>query len=56
MEKKNEENINDDKIKTETKKSSSFLADLKNFSFDTIKIVVISTSNLIFLNETNIKY
>jgi len=42
MEEENKENINSDEIKIEKKKSSSFLSDLKDFSFDTIKIVVIS--------------
>ena len=42
MEQENKENINNNEVKTENKKSSSFLSDLKDFSFDTIKIVVIS--------------
>lgn len=42
MEQENKENINSDEMKTEKKKDNSFLIDLKDFSFDTIKIVVIS--------------
>ncbi len=43
MEQENKENINSDEKKIkEIKKNSSFLSDLKDFSFDTIKIIVIS--------------
>ena len=43
MEQENKKNTNGDKAKIEeTKKSSSFLSDLKDFSFDTIRIIVIS--------------
>ena len=38
----NKENINNDEIKTEKKKDNSFFSDLKDFSFDTIKIIIIS--------------
>ncbi|MEA1937386.1 MAG: signal peptidase I [Patescibacteria group bacterium] len=42
-EENNKENINNNKTEIKkTEKSSSFLSDLKDFSFDTIKIVVIS--------------
>lgn len=42
MEQENKENINSDETKIEKEKNRSFLTDLKDFSFDTIKIVVIS--------------
>ena len=42
MEEENKKNINDDKVEIEKKENNSFLSDLKDFSFDTIKIIVIS--------------
>ncbi len=42
MKEENEKNINDDKVEIKKEESNSFLSDLKDFSFDTIKIVVIS--------------
>ena len=42
MKEENKEDINSNETKIEKNKNSSFLSDLKDFSFDTIKIVVIS--------------
>ena len=42
MEEENKKDVNNNETKTNKEKSNSFLSELKNFSFDTIKIVVIS--------------
>ena len=42
MKEENKKNIKNDEIKNNEEKSNSFLSELKDFSFDTIKIVVIS--------------
>ena len=42
MEEENKENVNDNKLKTKEKKGGSFFSELKDFSFDTIKIIIIS--------------
>ena len=42
IEEENEKDIKSDETKIKKKKSNSFLSDLKDFSFDTIRIVVIS--------------
>jgi len=42
MEEKNKKDINSSKIKTGEEKGNSFFSELKDFSFDTIKIIVIS--------------
>lgn len=42
MEEDNKKDMNSDEAKTNKEESTSFLSDLKDFSFDTIKIIVIS--------------
>ena len=42
MEEENKKDINGDEAKNNEEKDSSFLSELKDFSFDTIKIIVIS--------------
>ena len=42
MEEENKENIDDNKLKTKEEKGDSFFSELKDFSFDTIKIIIIS--------------
>ena len=42
MEEENEKNTNKDKVEIKKEEGNSFLSDLKDFSFDTIKIIVIS--------------
>ena len=42
MEEENKKDVNNNETKTNKEKSNSFLSELKDFSFDTIKIIVIS--------------